>query len=136
MKEKFNVIKSLFSKFTGLTSLGFGNIVSAGISAIFWFYLASLLTADDYGQVSYFIAIASIASTISFLGAGNTIIVYTAKGEKIQSPIFFISIVSSIFTLIAVFIIFSQIGLSLYILSFVIFMLSTSELLGKKLYRK
>ena len=136
MKEKFNVIKSLFSKFTGLTSLGFGNIVSAGISAIFWFYLASLLTADDYGQVSYFIAIASIASTISFLGAGNTIIVYTAKGEKIQSPIFFISIVSSIFTLIAVFIIFSQIGLSLYILGFVIFMLSTSELLGKKLYRK
>ena len=136
MKEKFNVIKSLFSKFTGLTSLGFGNIVSAGISAIFWFYLASLLTADDYGQVSYFIAIASIASTISFLGAGNTIIVYTAKGEKIQSPIFFISIVSSIFTLIAVFIIFSQIGLSLYILGFVIFMLATSELLGKKLYRK
>ena len=136
MKEKFNMIKSLFSKFTGLTSLAFGNIVSAGISAIFWFYLASLLSADDYGQVSYFIAIASIASTISFLGAGNTIIVYTAKGEKIQSPIFFISIISSIVTLIAVFIIFSQIGLSLYILGFVIFMLATSELLGKKLYGK
>ncbi len=136
MKEKFNMIKSLFSKFTGLTSLAFGNIVSAGISAIFWFYLASILSADDYGQVSYFIAIASIASTISFLGAGNTIIVYTAKGEKIQSPIFFISIISSIVTLIAVFIIFSQIGLSLYILGFVIFMLATSELLGKKLYGK
>ncbi len=136
MKEKFNMIKSLFSKFTGLTSLAFGNIVSAGISAIFWFYLASLLSAEDYGQVSYFIAIASIASTISFLGAGNTIIVYTAKGEKIQSPIFFISIISSIVTLIAVFIIFSQIGLSLYILGFVIFMLATSELLGKKLYGK
>lgn len=136
MKEKFNMIKSLFSKLTGLTSLAFGNIVSAGISAIFWFYLASLLSADDYGQVSYFIAIASIASTISFLGAGNTIIVYTAKGEKIQSPIFFISIISSIITLIAVFIIFSQIGLSLYILGFVIFMLATSELLGKKLYGK
>jgi O-antigen/teichoic acid export membrane protein len=136
MKEKFDRIKSLFSKFTGLTSLAFGNIVSAGISAIFWFYLASLLSAEDYGQVSYFIAIATIASTISFLGAGNTIIVYTAKGEKIQSPIFFISIISSIVTLIAVFIIFSQIGLSLYILGFVIFMLATSELLGKKLYGK
>ncbi len=136
MKEKFNMIKSLFSKFRGLTSIGFGNIVSAGISAIFWFYLASLLSADDYGQVSYFIAIASIASTISFLGAGNTIIVYTSKGEKIQSPIFFISIISSIVTLIAVFIIFFQIGLSLYILGLVIFMLATSELLGKKLYGK
>jgi len=134
MRDKFNRIKDLFIRFKGLTTLGFGNITSAGISAIFWFYLASLLGAEDYGQVSYFIAIASISSTISFLGAGNTIIVYTAKGEKIQSPIFFISIISSAVTLIAVFIIFSHIGISLYILGYVIFSLATSELLGKKMY--
>ena len=134
MREKFNRIKSVFTRFRGLATLGFGNIISAGISAIFWFYLASLLGAENYGHVSYFIAIASISSTISFLGAGNTIIVYTAKGEKIQSPIFFISIISSAITLIAVFIIFSQIGVSLYILGYVIFSLATSELLGKKLY--
>ncbi|MEK6947358.1 MAG: hypothetical protein AABX32_07165 [Nanoarchaeota archaeon] len=134
MREKFNKIKSVFTRFRGLATLGFGNITAAGISAIFWFYLASLLGAENYGHVSYFIAIASISSTISFLGAGNTIIVYTAKGEKIQSPIFFISIISSAITLIAVFIIFSQIGVSLYILGYVIFSLATSELLGKKLY--
>ena len=134
MREKFNAIKDIFTRFRGLATLGFGNIISAGISAIFWFYLASLLGAENYGQVSYFIAIASISSTISFLGAGNTIIVYTSKGEKIQSPIFFISIISSAVTLIAVFIIFSQIGISLYILGYVIFSLVTSELLGRKWY--
>ena len=134
MREKFKRVKAVFTRFRGLATLGFGNITSAGISAIFWFYLASLLGAENYGQVSYLIAIASISSTISFLGAGNTIIVYTAKGEKVQSPIFFISIISSAVTLIAVFIIFSQIGVSLYILGYVIFSLSTSELLGKKLY--
>ena len=134
MREKFKRVKAVFARFRGLATLGFGNITSAGISAIFWFYLASLLGAENYGQVSYLIAIASISSTISFLGAGNTIIVYTAKGEKVQSPIFFISIISSAVTLIAVFIIFSQIGVSLYILGYVIFSLSTSELLGKKLY--
>ncbi len=134
MREKFNGIKDIFTRFRGLATIGFGNITSAGISAIFWFYLASLLGAENYGQVSYLIAIASISTTISFLGAGNTIIVYTAKGEKIASSIFFISIISSAVTLIAVFIIFSQIGVSLYILGYVIFSLATSELLGKKLY--
>ncbi len=132
MREKFDKIKVIFIRFRGLATLGFGNIVSAGISAIFWFYLASLLGAESYGQVSYFIAIATISSTISFLGAGNTIIVYTAKGEKIQPPVYFISIISSAITLIAVFIIFSHIGVSLYILGYVIFSLATSELLGKK----
>ena len=134
MTEKWKSVKSIFTKFRGLSIIGFGNIVSSGISALFWFYLASLLGAEDYGEVSYFIAIASIASTIAILGAGNTIIVYTAKGEKIQSPIFFISIISSIVVLLATFAIFSKIGISLYILGSVIYTLATSELLGRKLY--
>src|SRR3989304_3562140 len=134
MTRGWNKIKSIVTRFKDLTTLGFANILSSAISGIFWIYLASLLGTAHYGEVSYFIAIAGIVSTISFLGAGNTIIVYTAKGEKIQSPIFFISIISSAVTLIAVFIIFSQIGVSLYILGYVIFSLATSELLGKKWY--
>lgn len=129
-----NKIRSIFTRFRGLTTIGFGNIVSSGISALFWFYLASLLGVENYGEVSYYIAISAITSTIAFLGAGNAIIVYTAKGEKIQSPIFLISIISSIITLIVTFAIFSKVGVSLYILGHVIFSLATSELLGRKLY--
>ena len=123
------------SKFKDLGTVGIGNITASLISGIFWLYFASLLDTEQYGEVSYFIAIAGIASTISFFGLGNVIIVYTAKGERIQPPIFIIGIISSIISLIAVFLIFSQIGVSLYVLGYVIFSLSTAEILGRKQYR-
>ena len=108
-----------------------GNVTASSISGVFWFYFASLLGTEQYGEVSYYIAIAGIASTISFFGLGNAVIVYTAKGEKIQPPAFVIGLVASTISLIAVFLIFSQIGVSLYVLGYVIFSLATSEILGK-----
>ena len=123
------------SKFKDLGTVGIGNITASLISGIFWLYFASLLDTEQYGEVSYFIAIAGIASTISFFGLGNVIIVYTAKGERIQPPIFIIGIISSIISLIAVFLIFSQIGISVYVLGYVVFSLSTGEILGRKQYR-
>ena len=128
-------MKEVFTKFKDLGTVGLGNITASLISGIFWFYFASLLGAEQYGEISYFIAIAGIASTISFLGLGNAVIVYTAKGEKIQPPLFIIGSISGIVTLIAVFLIFSQIGMSLYVLGYVIFSLATSEILGKKQYK-
>ena len=128
-------MKEFFKKFKDLGIVGIGNITASLISGIFWFYFASLLGAEQYGEVSYYISIAVIASTLSFLGLGNAVIVYTAKGEKIQPPIFLVGIISSIITLVAVFLIFSQIGMSLYIVGYVIFSLATSEILGKKQYK-
>lgn len=128
-------MKEFLKKFKDLGIVGIGNITASLISGIFWFYFASLLGAEQYGEVSYYISIAVIASTLSFLGLGNAVIVYTAKGEKIQPPIFVVGIISSIITLVAVFLIFSQIGMSLYILGYVIFSLATSEILGKKQYK-
>ena len=69
------------------------------------------------------------------MGLGNTIIIYSAKGEKIQNSAFFVGIISSIITLFAVFVIFTHIGVSVYILGYVIFNLVTAELLGRKLYK-
>ena len=134
MTHRWNKIKSIVTRFKDLTTLGFANILSSAISGIFWIYLASLLGTAHYGEVSYFIAIAGIVSTISFLGAGNTIIVYTAKGEKIQSTIFFITIISGLIASIVLFFIFYDVGVSLYILGYVIFNLATAEILGRKLY--
>ena len=128
-------MKEFLKKFKDLGVVGIGNITASLISGIFWFYFASLLGAEQYGEVSYYISIAVIASTLSFLGLGNAIIVYTAKGEKIQPPIFVVGTISSIITLVAVFLIFSQIGMSLYIVGYVIFALATSEILGKKQYK-
>src|SRR5438445_4274102 len=130
-----NKIWNLVSRFKDLSTLGFANLISNAISGIFWFYLASLLGNSHYGEVSYFIAIAGIASVISFLGAGNTIVIYTAKGEKIQAPIFFVTIITSIVTSLVLFIMFSNLGVSLYIIGYIIFALATAEILGRKLYK-
>jgi O-antigen/teichoic acid export membrane protein len=48
---------------------------------------------------------------------------------------FVVGIISSVISLIAVFLIFSQIGVSVYILGYVIFNLATAEMLGRKQYR-
>jgi len=135
MIDSWDKIKSVVTRFKDLTTIGFANVVSSAISGIFWFYIAALLGTEHYGEVSYFIAICNVASVISFLGAGNTIIVYTAKGEKIQSPIFFITIISGLITSIVLFFIFYNLGVSLYVLGNVVFGLAAAEILGRKLYK-
>jgi O-antigen/teichoic acid export membrane protein len=129
-------IASIFDNFRGLSSVGIGNVVSSVIGGIFWLFLAGLIGAENYGQVSYIIAIAGIASTISGVGAGNTLIVFTAKKENIQSAIILITIVSSSIASIILFILFYDFGASVYVIGVVIFSLVSSELLGRKYYAK
>ena len=57
-----NKISDLITRFKDLSTIGFANLTSNAISGVFWFYLASLLGTAHYGEVSYFISIASIAS--------------------------------------------------------------------------
>ncbi len=134
MTDSIKRIKELFFRFKDLTSIGIANLLSNGISVIFWLYIASLLGAEQYGEISYFIAIAGIASTVSLVGVGNTLVIYTAKEVRIQASLFFIAIVSSMITAIIVYFLYSNVGISLYIIGIVIFISATSEILGRKLY--
>lgn len=135
MSDSLKKANKVLSKFKDLTTLGTANLLSTAISGIFWFYIASLLGTTHYGEVSYFIAIAGIASTVSFLGAGTTTIVFTAKGEKILSTIFSITIISTIIASIILFILFKNFGVSLYVIGSLVFSLSTTDILGQKLYK-
>ncbi len=61
--------------------------------------------------------------------------VFSEKGEKIQPPMFFISIIASFIASIVLFYVFlTDISVSLYVIGFVIFTLVTSDLLGRKYY--
>ena len=129
-------IKTFYQNFRGLTTMGAATFISNGLGGLFWFYMASLMGTEGYGQVSYFIAIAVIGSRISLLGFANTMMVYSAKGVKIQPPIYLIAILSSIITSLILFFVFLyDVGLSLYVIGFVIFTLITSDLLGRKQYK-
>ena len=131
-----NKFKEFFSKLKDLSSLGLGIGITNALGGIFWFYMAALLGTEKYGEVSYLISIGVIASMISLIGSGNTIIVYAAKGVKIQPPIFLMVILSSLITSTILFFIFvNDFTISLYVIGYVIFMLITSDLLGKKLYK-
>jgi len=132
-----NYIKNIVSKSKGLFSLGFATIISNGLGGIFWLYMSTLLGTEDYGKISYFISIAIIASTISLAGMSNTMIIYKAKGEKIQPVLYLIGIISPIITSIILFFVFlDELSISLYVIGYVMFTLVTSELIGLKLYVK
>ena len=59
-------------------SIGFSNLFGSGIAAVFWFYLASLLSPEQYGQIHYFLGIAGMAQLISLFATTNAITVYVA----------------------------------------------------------
>ena len=82
---KWGEFKNIGKGLRGLSRIASANIFAGIISAIFWFLIAGLLGTEDYGQISYFFAIANIAFTICYLGAGHSVIVYTAKENKKQS---------------------------------------------------
>ncbi len=135
MKSYLSKIKDIIDRFKGLTTIGLANIIANVISGLFWLYMARLLGTTNYGEVSYFIAIAGIGTMFSFVGAGNTLTVYTAKDVKIQASVYSISIISSIITSSILFILFFNLGLSLFVIGNVLFGLITAELLGRKLYK-
>ena len=133
--KTWNEIKKYFLNFKGLGIIGGASGITNAIGAIFWFLMASLLGTENYGEISYLIAIGVIASRISLVGATNSLLVFIPKGINIQIPIYIISITSSILTSIIVFFVFlNNPSVSLYIVGFVIFTLITSEALGRKSY--
>ena len=135
MEGFWNWINSLFINFKGLSYLGSAAVLTNAIGGIFWVYMASLLGAENYGEISYYISISMLVASISLIGAPNLLIVFVAKGEKIQSTVFLISILSSITTAVILFFIFGNLGISLYTIGFVIFTLATSDLIGLKKYK-
>ena len=127
----------IFKGISGLKNIGIigaGNLIGSAISALFWIFLASLLGAENYGELGYYISIAGIATSISFIGGPMAITVLTAKNIKIESTIFFLSISGSIISAVVLYIAFVNVGLSIYVLGAVIYNLASAELLGRKLF--
>ena len=102
------------------------------LCAVFWLYLASIMTVGEYGVIHYYIAIASIAATISLLGSENTLRVYLPKEVKIQSTIYAIIFLSSVITSFVLFFVYNKIEVIILTLSFVMSNLAIAETLGRK----
>ena len=129
---------NLIKQIKGLKSISQIGAATAGgnaIAALFWIYMADLMGQEDYGELGYMLSIAAIASTISIVGGQWTMSVYTAKGVRIESSLYFISIITSTVSAIILYFLFENVGMSVYVIGVVIFNLFVAEILGKKRYK-
>ena len=136
MTNYWNNIKEKIIGQQNLASIGLANLIGSGLAAIFWFYLASVINPENYGEIHYFLGIAGMAQMISLVTTPNVITVYTAKNIKIQSTLFFLSICAGTISSVIVFILFERIDVSLLILGYIIFELVNGVLIGQKLFKR
>jgi len=124
-------------KLKDIGAIGGGDIFGSVMSAIFWFFLASQIEPEQYGEIHWFLGVAGIFSTMALFATVNTLTVYTAKKVKIQSTLYAISLLASIvFSLIVIVIFpsFYTIDVGIILVAYVINTLAIGDLLGRKQY--
>ena len=134
MTDNWDKIRNISSELKGLTTIGASDIAASVIGAVFWFYMASLLGAEHYGQLAYFLSIASIASTISLLGTENVLSVYIPKKVRLESTVYLLTIIIGLIAALIIFFMFSNVGISAYVLGAIVVGLGGSEILAKRMY--
>mgnify|MGYP003956296329 FL=1 len=125
-------IKKILATNKNLSRVASGDFISNLIGALFWLYIAALLTPEEYGEITFLISIAAFASTLSMLGAYNSIVVLTAKNVKIQSTISFISSSVGLVAAIVVFFTVNQVEVGVLIFAYIFTNLIIPHVLGKK----
>jgi O-antigen/teichoic acid export membrane protein len=112
-----------------------GNIFGAILTGGFWLLLASLQSVEEYGETSYLISMASLASSFALLGLNTAITTFIPKGHtKIHVAANQVILISSI---IAALIVAQRDWLlGLFVVGMTFWMMSIYEFLGRKSYKK
>jgi O-antigen/teichoic acid export membrane protein len=122
-------------KILDISTIGLTDGAGAAIAAIFWFYIASQLGPENYGELTYLISIAALVSGIAIFGSHHTVLVLTGKKVDIHATIYLITMIANIVGSVIIFLLFFNLGVSLVIIGYSLFALVTSDLIGRKLYK-
>jgi len=122
-------------KILDISTIGLTDGVGAAIAAIFWFYIASQLGPENYGELSYLISIAMLVSGIAIFGSQHTVLVLTGKKVDIHATIYLMTMLANVIGAIIIFLLFFNLGISLVVIGYSLFALVTSDLIGRKLYK-
>ena len=133
-EDQSNIRNKLFA-FKGLALIGSADIIGTAISAIFWLTIASLLLVEEYGEISYFLAIASMG-TCCVAGSPHALMVYSTKYQKIVPTLLLLTLIFTVVASLIAFVIIQRFEIIFLIFSFIILEVSITLLLGKKLYSK
>ena len=128
-------MKNHFKKIKELSQIGLADITASCISAIFWFYLATLIEPITYGEISFILSLANIVSTISLLGASQSLLVYSAKKIQIHSVLYTLNFIIGVISAIVVSLIIDNFSIGLIVMGYIIFAIAYTDLLGKKNFR-
>lgn len=134
MKNIWSEITKKIRSQEGLVSIGIGDLLGSGLGAIFWFYIAAVLTPEAYGELHYLISIAGIAQLISFIGNSSALTVYSAKNVNIQSTLFIISIIPTIISSIIIYILLERFDVIGLLFGYIVFESINSVFLGRRLF--
>lgn len=133
------MIRKITGKLGISRNLGFvtvGNFAASAIGGVMWIILASLFNAEEYGQLSYAVSVASLASSVALIGMNTTVITLLAKDIKsIKNEASFIILISNVIAATTVFAFVPSVEIALLILALSFFNMSTAELLGTKNFK-
>ena len=133
-EDQSNIRNKLFGH-TGLVIIGSADIISNVISATFWLTVASLLSVKEYGEISYFVAIASLG-ICCVVGSPQALTVYSTRHQKIIPTLLLLTLIFTVIGSLIAFLIVQRFEIITLIFSFIILDVSLTLLLGKKLYSK
>ena len=119
-----------------LAKIGVGDILGTGVATFFWFYIASSMGPENYGELQYFLGIAGMAQIFSLFATSQVLTVYTAKNVKIQSTLIFISLILGAISILITMALFSKLDVSFLIIAFMLPEIANGIILGKKCFSK
>ena len=133
--ENWSNLKNKLFAHKGLALIGSADIIGNAISAAFWLVIASLLLVEEYGEISYFIAIASM-TICCVVGSPQALMVYSTKYEKIIPALLLLTLIFTAIASLIAFIIVQRFEIIFLVFSFIILEASITLLVGKKLYTR
>lgn len=119
-------------KLREILSIGSADIIGAAITSIFWFFIASQISPDEYGELFYLIGIAGTAGAFALVGTQSTITVYSSKNIQIESTLYFLSLLLGLAASFVMMILFYRVDIIFLLFGYIINTLAMGELLGKK----
>jgi len=120
--------------FRNFSYIAVGKVVATGLQALFYLIFAALLDPEQYGQMSYLIALAGTFSVISRFGFTHTVSVYQAKNDvTISNQVNVLAIITT--TAGALVLLFINPIVAILSLSISMILMNQYNLLGLKKYK-
>jgi len=116
----------------GIGIIGSTDILRNVLVGIFWLYVANILEPKEYGEISYFLSIASLCAVFTGIGTQNIITVYAAKRIEILKILSVISIITSIFGSVLLILLFERLDIGILSIGLVLNNIGIGHILGRK----